>query len=492
MTEHSQLCVTVTAPTTADLRRRRDEASDADLIELRLDGVRDPDPVGALQGRTRPVIVTCRPRWEGGAFDGSEDERRRLLTKALDAGAEYVDVEWQARFDDLIAGTAGRRVVISNHDFKGIPADLADRYRAMRGTGAELVKVAVKANRLSDCVTLLDLAKGAAPESRSLFIAMGDHGLASRILASRFRSAWTYAGSVSDVGQLAPRTLIDEFRFREIRDRSAVFGVFGMPVAHSVSPAMHNAALRHAGLDAVYLPLAAVDADDVMTFANAFGMSGASVTIPHKVTLVSRMQNIDEVSRRIGAINTMQRVDGRWTGANTDAQGFLRPLEARKVLLRGRRVAVLGSGGSARAVAVALHSTGAHVAIHGRNRAAAADVAALANATSGDAVPEAGSWEVLVNTTPVGMHPHVDATPVPARALTGQLVYDLVYNPPATRLMRDAEAAGCRTIGGIEMLVAQAEAQFERWTGQQPAAGLMREAADRRLREFVTHANHVV
>ena len=492
MTERPQLCVTVTAPTTADLRRQRDEVADADLIELRLDSVRDPDALGALQGRQRPVIVTCRPRWEGGSFDGPEEDRRRLLSRALDAGAEYVDLEWQAGFDDLIAGTAGRRIVVSNHEFKGVPADLTERYHAMRRTGAEVVKVAVKANRLSDCLPLLHLSSESGHASRSVLIAMGEQGIATRILASRFRSAWTYAGGVPDVGQLAPTALVNEFRFREIGDQSSVYGVLGLPVTHSVSPAMHNAAFKTKGIDAVYVPLAAADADDAMTFADAVGLAGASVTIPHKVTLADRMDAVDEMSRRIGAINTIQRTDGRWIGANTDAEGFLRPLDARKMALRGRRVAILGSGGSARAVAVASMSRGAHVSIHGRNQRAAAEVAALTGGVVGNVTPDNGSWEILVNCTPVGMHPDVDATPIASRALTGQLVYDLVYNPPGTRLLRDAEAAGCRTIGGIEMLVAQAEAQFERWTGEPPPAGLMREAADRRLREFVTHADHLV
>jgi shikimate dehydrogenase len=255
---------------------------------------------------------------------------------------------------------------------------------------------------------------------------------------------------------------------------------------------MHNAAFRDAGLDAVYLPLAAVDADDAMNFARAFDLGGASVTIPHKVALLQRMDEVDDLSRRIGAINTIERRAGRWVGANTDVEGFLRPLDARKVSPGGRRVAVLGSGGSARAVAVALGSRGAHVSVHARNQAAAAEVASLAGGTVGGVAPETGSWEILVNCTPVGMYPQVDASPIAARALSGQLVYDLVYNPAETTLLREAKAAGCQTIGGLEMLVAQAEAQFERWTGRRPAPGLMRDAAERRLREFVSHANHLV
>src|SRR4051812_28933605 len=146
------LCVTVTAPTMAELRRRRDEIADADLIELRLDSVSDPDVAGALAGRRRPVIVTCRPRWEGGRFTGAEEERRRMLGDALALGAEYVDIESRAHFDDLVRGSGGRRIVLSYHDFEGVPSDLAALIRAMRSTGAEVVKVAATTKRLSDCV----------------------------------------------------------------------------------------------------------------------------------------------------------------------------------------------------------------------------------------------------------------------------------------------------------------------------------------------------
>src|SRR5712692_10746434 len=151
------LVETVTAPTTAELRRRRDEVSEADLVELRLDSVRDPSVAGALAGRRRPVIVTCRPTWEGGHFTGSEEERRRLLTEAFVLGAEYIDVEWRAQFDDLVSRAGGRRIVLSSHDFDTVPTDLASRAHAMRSTGAEIVKLAIRTTRLRDCVPLLEL-----------------------------------------------------------------------------------------------------------------------------------------------------------------------------------------------------------------------------------------------------------------------------------------------------------------------------------------------
>ncbi|HEX7939906.1 MAG TPA: type I 3-dehydroquinate dehydratase, partial [Gemmatimonadaceae bacterium] len=267
----------MTAPSTAELRRQRDLVTTADIVELRLDSVSDPNVAAALEGRTCPVIVTCRARWEGGGFNGTEEERRTILQQALDLGADYVDVEWRAGFDDFVAANASR-IVLSAHNFDGVPSDLAGQARAMRATGAAVVKIAVKANRLSDCLALLDLSRTFGANERTVLIAMGEAGLSTRILAQRFGAAWTYAGGVRDVGQVSARRLLDQFRFRSIDAATDVYGLVGQPVAHSVSPAMHNAAFGAAGMNAVYLPLPAADADDFIAFARAFGMKGASVT----------------------------------------------------------------------------------------------------------------------------------------------------------------------------------------------------------------------
>ena len=486
----SKLCVTVTADTTADLRRKRDEVVGADLVELRLDTVRDPDVAGALAGRTTPVVVTCRPPWEGGRFTGSEEERKRILADALARGAEYVDVEWKANFTDLLSSTGGRRIVLSSHDFRGVPADLRERATAMRATGAEVVKLAAKTSRLSDCLPLLELGTK-SKHDHTVLIGMGDCGLVTRVLAKKFGSLWTYAGDQHQIGQIAASDLLDRYRFRTLSDDTDVYGLVGRPIGHSVSPSMHNAAFAATHLDAVYLPFPAADADDVLTFVRAMGIKGASITIPFKVSLFDRMDEVYAVARRIGAINTMKLQNGRWIGGNTDAAAFLGPLRER-VDLRGARVAVLGAGGAARAVAVALSSSDAQVTVYARNAAKAREVAMTASADAAALPPEPNSWDVLVNCTPVGMYPKSNDTPLDASLLTGQHVYDLVYNPTVTRLMRDAANAGCQTIGGLEMLVAQALEQFEWWTGTKPPAGVMREAALKRLAEFMRNENHVV
>jgi 3-dehydroquinate dehydratase/shikimate dehydrogenase len=475
--------VTVTADTTADLRRKRDEVTNADLVELRLDTVRDPNVAGALAGRKLPVVVTCRPEWEGGQFKGSEEERKQILRDALARGAEYVDIEWKANFTDLLGTSAGRRVVISSHDFDGVPRDLVRRAHAMRATGAEVVKIAVKTSQLRDCLPLLDLGAQIGRQG-TVLIGMGECGLATRVLARKFGSLWTYAGDQRQVGQLTPSDLVDTYRFRSLTESTDIYGLVGSPISHSVSPAMHNAAFAATRQDAVYLPFPAASAEDFVACGRALGMKGASVTIPFKVQLFDLVDEVYSVARRIGAINTIKAVDGRWVGGNTDAAGFLSPLRDR-VELNGARVAVLGAGGAARAVAVALSSSNAQVTIYGRDVAKAQDVAMTASAASASLPPPPGSWDLLVNCTPLGMYPKSDGTPIESKFLTGRHVYDLVYNPTVTRLMKDAAKAGCQTIGGLEMLVAQAHEQFEWWTGTKPPAGVMREAALKRLAEFM-------
>jgi 3-dehydroquinate dehydratase/shikimate dehydrogenase len=487
------LCITIAAPTTADLIRQRDAADQADVIELRLDMLQDVDVAGALEGRRRPAIVTCRPWWEGGSFTGAEEDRQRLLARALELGAEYVDVEWQAPFvRDLLAMTGGRRLIVSSHDFAGVPADLRDRARAMRATGAEVVKLAATAVRLSDCLPLMELGAEMGKQGGLVVIAMGERGLTSRVVPSRFRSAWTYAGPIEDIGQIGAGTLLDDYRFRRLSDSTEIYGLVGSRVSHSVSPAMHNAAFAAANVDAVYLPLPAADADDFVTFGRAIGIKGASVTIPFKVPLFESVDEVYPVARRVGAINTIRNAEGRWLGGNTDVEGFLAPLRDRGVSTRGMRATILGAGGAARAVAVGLSPICSEVTICARNRSYAEEVASVASARVGAWPPAPGSWDMLVNCTPIGMHPHVDDTPVAAESLTGRLVYDLVYNPTMTRLLRDAVRVGCDTIGGLEMLVAQACEQFRWWTGARPSASVMRAAALRRLSEIRGHEDHVV
>jgi len=471
------LIETVTGRSMADLLNARDGATVGDMVELRLDGVTDLDLAAALHGRSRPVVVTCRPTWEGGAFEGSEDERRTVLSQALLLGAEWVDVEFRAGFDDLIRQNA-ERIVVSSHDFDGVPTDLADRVRRMRALGTGMIKIAVTVRRLTETSILTRIAK----DGQAVVIGMGEAGVPTRLLASRFGSAWTYAGNAVAPGQMPAATMVDEFLFRRVGTATRLFGVVSTNALHSYSPAMHNAAFCAAGIDAVYVPLCAADFDDFTSFAASIGIEGVSVTIPYKGDALRSASRVDDRTRAIGAANTLRRCGTGWEATNTDVEGFVAPLEtAYGSPLAGVRASVLGAGGAARAVVVALVSRGAVVTVHARRGDQARELAQSLGAGVGDWPPAAGAWDLLVNSTPLGGVGARDASPIARQLLTGRFVYDLTYGDSESALLRDARAMGCGTLDGLPMLVAQAERQFEWWTGQRPVPGVMAEAARRKV-----------
>ena len=467
------LCETVTGSTLAELRAARDASTGADMVELRLDGVADLDVAGALAGRRTPVVVTCRASWEGGRFDGAEEDRRRILTEALTHGADYVDVEWKAGWDDLVRHEGGRRIVLSHHDFEGMPADLEARHRAMRATGAGIVKLAAAVTRVRDTLRFLPLTADGA----TIAIGMGAAGVPTRLLAARFGSVWTYAGQGVAPGQMPAAEMRERFRFGEVTATTAVYGVAGRPILHSLSPAMHNAAFRAAGIDAVYVPIEAADAEDFLAFADGLPMAGASVTIPFKQDVMALATAVDSDAALIGAVNTIRREGAGWAATNTDVAGFLAPLEWRAHLqgwaLAGARVAVMGAGGAARAVVRGAGRAGAAVTAHARRPEQADAVAQGLGAAVGSWPPAPGSWDVLVNCTPVGNLHSVEESPLPGGPFEGRLVYDLIYAPRETRLLREAKAAGCDTLDGLPMLVAQAEEQSLWWTGRRVPTGVM-------------------
>jgi len=438
------LIVPLTHPSAGAMRAGMDAAAaaGADMVECRLDYLDAPArdaPAVLLAGPPLPVVATCRPTRQGGRFDGPETDRLAVLRAAAESGADYVDVEDDVPEPRWPEGP----VIVSHHDFARRPGDLDGLVARMSRTRAEVVKVAFAAAGPEDALGALEVVIGAAKPAIAL--AMGEAGAVSRILAKKFGAFGTYAslaaGAESAPGQLTIDEMKRLYRWDALGAGTDVYGVIGCPVAHSMSPAIHNAAFAEAGLDAVYVPL------------------------------------------RIGP-------DGALSGWNTDYAAAIDALAAAMGTAReglaGRRVAVVGAGGAARAIVAALAHYGAAVSIYNRTVSRARQLAAEfgADAAGLDGLARLDA-EIVVNCTSVGMHPHVADSPVPAEVLgTVRAVFDTVYNPIETRLLREARAAGALCVSGLEMFVNQAAGQFEIWTGRAAPRDLMRRVVIRHLEEF--------
>ncbi len=472
----------------------------ADMVECRLDYLDRCDGAALralLKDPPLPVIVTYRPTRQGGRFAGREPDRLEVLSAAAKLGADYVDVE-----DDVPASQRPRRrVILSHHDFQRRPADLRGLFGRLAAAEPDVVKIAFAAAGPEDAVAACGLLRRAGRPAIAL--AMGEPGVMSRILARKFGAFGTFAslapGAESAPGQLTIEKMKGLYRWDTISPGTKVYGVIGCPVGHSMSPAIHNPAFAAAGIDAVYLPLRIEPgAENFSRFLAAardapwLDLAGLSVTIPHKANALAAVgpANVDELSRRIGAINTIRIEPGAaLAGWNTDyaaaIDALCRGMGIARADLAGRAVAVLGAGGAARALVAGLTHYRAEVTIYNRTVVRGERLAGEfgAAARGRDALTDLDA-EVVVNCTSIGMHPNVGDTPLPAEVLPRvKVVFDTVYNPMETRLLREARAAGCRCVTGVDMFVNQAAAQFQTWTGRDPPRRLMRDVVIDQLRE---------
>jgi len=470
----------------------------APVVELRLDALGSvADVVSLLEclAARRPrrrkapaLIATCRRRADGGQFDGSPSAQMALLALAVRAGCRWVDVDaatlesFPPRLRSALLPPARR--IVSLHDFRRTPRRLGLLYRRLARLGGDCVKIAATARRQRDNVALLKLARR---HRRFIAVPMGTVGIPGRVLALRAGSPLTYVAPDKSAlvapGQLHWSEMRDSYRAHHLRARSRVYGVVGGAVTHSLSPAMHNAALGAAGLNSVYLPFEVRTLTDFLASIRPLGIAGFSVTHPHKRTILRYLDQVDPLAAHIGAVNTVVvRGDGTLYGCNTDYVGVLRPL-ARHLSLEGSRVLVVGAGGAARAVAFAAATAGAFVSVTARRPKAAR---ALAKVVGGEALPRSElrrrEFEVIANCTPVGQTPQANASPLTAGELHCRVLFDLVYNPLETRLLRLARRRRIRTIPGWQMLVEQGAAQFEIWTGRRAPVAVMRRAVLRGLR----------
>ena len=484
-------------------RRALRQASLADLIELRLDRIGHPGQAQLerfVRESPKPVIVTVHGPEAFGTFAGSIDERLEILSSAARAGAMFVDVDWRLSLElGEVEGKCHR--IVSRHDREGTPEDLAafdDEVRAVLYEG-DVIKLVTHAERTEDGLRMLNFLR----EARGGLVAFcsGEAGSFTRLLAPIFGSPFTYAAPADvgdreageDVaeptapGQLRVGDLISRMPPGGLSPETAVFGVVGRPIGHSLSPWVQGMALKSAHLDAVYVAFEPEDWGAFMGLVSDENFRGLSVTAPFKADAFATASVHDEPASRVGVANTLVRDHDTWRAYNTDVTAVGETLR-RAFEAHGRRTGrplenprtlVLGTGGAAAAVLGALVDLPGTSAVAGRDSARAASLAAShgADAVEWDAV--GGTYyDVLVHCTPLGTEGRPGAAtelPLPAEAVQPEtLVLDAVYRPLLTPLLELARSKGCTVVPGGEWFVRQARAQFELFTHQEADEDLVR------------------
>ena len=467
----------------------REVQSGETFLEFRLDYL--TNPAHGIQAIRRflekhpdcTLLATCRRHQNHGRFNGSIEEQVKILELAIDAGAKAVDLEIESAENAHAAAEHLRGkawLILSFHNFSGTPA-LEPILKRMTKIPADAYKVVTTARKPSDNYRVLSLARS-SPKTPLVMLAMGEPGLATRVLSPAQGAVYTYAAPNSAEGtapgQISARLLRSLYRIDKFSKAAKIYGVIADPVRHSISPAVHNRSFQSRRIDAVYLPFLVhpPQLKDFFTLAEKLPIAGFSVTIPHKQKIIRYLDVVDPLARRIGAVNTVWRKGGKWRGTNTDVDGVLGPLK-KKLNIAKSSVLVVGNGGAARGAAFALGDSGAKVSIVGRNLDRVRALAKICNATPlGREQAEAGGFDALVHCTPVGMFPHSDECFFRDR-IPAELVFDMVYNPLETQLIKRAAAAGKTVVPGLQMFLEQAAHQFEIWTGESAPRPAMEKAA---------------
>ena len=502
-----RICVALGCGESAQLQRLALNTCESgeDFLEIRLDMLDRAEsgiPVIRRVMRRYPgavIIATCRRTPNGGEFRGGMDEQAKVLGQALSAGAALLDVEIETaqaapriieRFRERV------RVIVSCHDFEKTPA-LGPLLARLERIPADIYKISTTVRKPSDNVRILELAAG-NEETPLVILGMGEAGAPSRILGPSRGSIFGFGApdvpasarkrgrsggpqpagpQPTAAGQITASLMRARYQVQKRKSSSEVYGVVAFPVGHSMSPALHNRAFQSKRVDAVYLPFLVEPARlaDFFRFVRELPVAGFSVTIPHKQGVLRHLHSVDRLARRIGAVNTVYRRAGKLCGVNTDAIGVTAPLE-KKISLKMATVLIAGNGGAARGAIFAARDKGARVTLTGRNPRR---VRALARACGVEAAGReklsGRHFDILIHATPLGMSPNIDGCffsgDIPA-----DMVFDMVYNPLETLLLKKARAAGKETISGLEMFIEQAAAQFEIWTGETAPRTVMKKS----------------
>jgi 3-dehydroquinate dehydratase/shikimate dehydrogenase len=477
-----KVCVAIIGSTAAEmLEKAAAVVKETPFLEFRLDYLEKP--LIALpkfkhfftDNTAATGIATCRRTANGGKFSGNVVAEIEVLSKAASAGFHIVDLELESA-EAMKKGElqhlrdSGVALIISHHDFAATK-DLDGIYKRIVPFQPDFIKIVPTAKTLVDNVTLMRFIERMEDHSNIIGICMGDAGIISRVLGVRAGSAFTFAaatvGEETGPGQIAARTLIETYRIDQVDAATKVYGVAGNPIRSSLSPIMMNTAFRRETVNAVYLALQANKLSDLLKLVDEIPIQGLSVTMPLKQEIMAHLEKTDPLSAKIGACNTVLRAqDGKLYGFNTDVAGITGPLEKR-MSLRGAKVLVLGAGGAARAAVFGLRDKGAEVFILNRTSETAQKLARQSGSKTikKDAVAKT-SFDVIINATPIGMAGIKAPQLLEAKDLNTKLVFDLVYNPLETPLLRMSRQKGIPIITGIEMFVQQGARQFEIFTGK--------------------------
>jgi 3-dehydroquinate dehydratase / shikimate dehydrogenase len=494
-----RVCAVVAAGTADEMMRQLRRARRyTRTIELRLDWLKsDLEFYGFIASLKRSdprgtLIATCRSRSVGGKFREGTAAQVVWIEMAIAAGCKWFDYEVESASETpphvLKRLAESANGLLSLHYFEGTPTE-KDLIRLQRGMVRSAKKIRFRATKIAThCGSLLEslhLLRLAGGMRNAVVVPMGEIAAPARVLALRAGSALAYAPVETETapGQISLDEMKHLYRADRLDRRTGVYGVIGDPICHSLSPHLHNAGFRARCVNAVYLPFLVKDLKDFVASIEAIGIKGFSVTLPHKQEIMRHLEGCDPLAIAIGAVNTVVvRGGGKLFGYNTDYVGVIRTLE-RRIPLAGSRVLILGAGGAARAVAFALVQGGSSVVICARHPKAAQK---LARSVRGEAIAHTRIkheyFDAIVNATPVGMHPHTDRSPLTLRELNCRLVFDLIYRPQKTKLLRFAAKRRIEAVSGLEMFLEQGIAQWEIWMGERAPETPMRRAVLRALR----------
>ena len=495
--EHPLICLTLTGKTLQeDLEILDKYKSYIDIAELRVDFLQEEERL--LTRRfplmtNLPCILTIRRKIDGGRFDEGEANRAILFARALAFAKEeqtknfaYVDFEEDFRVSSLqeAALAYGQKIIRSVHDMENPILNIRNRLSSLQTMSNEIPKIAFMPHSLDDVRVLFEEAEK-LPDTNHILVAMGKFGIPSRILSAKLKSCITYTSpaemneNLAKLEHLTPDILTQTYHFNDINTNTKVYGITGWPLEATSSPELHNKGFEKHHINAVYVPIRAKEFSQAFSFASSANVLGMSVTVPHKEEALKMMDEVDPTAQKIGACNTIVRLDnGKWKGYNTDALGFeqsLKELIGNKSLLH-KKVAIIGAGGAARAIAYTVKKLKGNACIFNRTIHKARQLAEQYGfkyaSLSRDAIDMLKKYnDVIIQTTSKGMNCSGTSTeendPLYFYEFNGkELLYDIIYVPSVTPIMQRASSAGCKVYNGYSMLMYQGYEQFKLFTGK--------------------------